>query len=171
MNTVINDPIHKILSPAMVDRLKHMYDGKLVVVDGIFDNLSRPVIEFLYEASRLGNALLVLVESDVSAKHLDGEAPDRSQDDRIYTTAGIGCVDFVLPVASLKRMEMLSKMKPAVYAQSAVEGVYILNAEDKRDIKSLGICTKDITLTKSGATNRMLETMSKISQKGEGYRK
>lgn len=69
----------------------------LVFTNGVFDILHRGHVEYLNAARALGDALVVALNSDDSARRL-GKAPDRpvnSQEDRAVVLAGLACVDYV----------------------------------------------------------------------------
>ena len=58
---------------------------RLVVTNGCFDILHRGHAEYLYESRELGDALLVLVNSDTSVRALKGETrPVVDQYNRCY---------------------------------------------------------------------------------------
>ena len=69
----------------------------LVFTNGVFDVLHRGHIEYLYAARALGDALVIAVNSDASARRLD-KGPDRPvnrEQDRAFVLAGLGCTDYV----------------------------------------------------------------------------
>ena len=73
-------------------------DGKtLVVTNGCFDILHRGHAEYMYEARELGDALLVLINSDASVRSLKGPSrPIIDQYNRAYMLAALASVDAVV---------------------------------------------------------------------------
>ena len=73
-------------------------DGKtLVVTNGCFDILHRGHAEYMYEARELGDALLVLLNSDASVRSLKGPSrPIIDQYNRAYMLAALASVDAVV---------------------------------------------------------------------------
>ena len=69
---------------------------KLVVTNGCFDLMHRGHASYLIEAAKLGDELLVLINSDASVRAIKGETrPIVSEADRAYMLAALvmpGCV-------------------------------------------------------------------------------
>ena len=72
-------------------------DGKtLVVTNGCFDILHRGHAEYMYEARELGDALLVLINSDASVRSLKGPSrPIIDQYNRAYMLAALAADRYV----------------------------------------------------------------------------
>ncbi len=92
-------PLHdKILArEALLQKCRRPRPDTLVFTNGVFDVLHRGHVEYLYSARALGDALIVALNSDASARRLgkgDGR-PVNSQEDRAIVIAGLACVDFV----------------------------------------------------------------------------
>ncbi|HEU0301521.1 MAG TPA: adenylyltransferase/cytidyltransferase family protein, partial [Longimicrobium sp.] len=88
-------PAEKVLSREQVV-LRYGPPGRARVVftNGVFDLLHRGHVEYLHAARALGDALVVGVNTDASARRL-GKGPDRpvnGEDDRAFVLAGLGCV-------------------------------------------------------------------------------
>ena len=73
-------------------------EGKqLVVTNGCFDILHRGHAEYLHEARALGDAMIVLINSDASVRALKGpERPIIDQYNRAYMLAALESVDGVV---------------------------------------------------------------------------
>ncbi len=72
-------------------------DDVLVFTNGVFDILHRGHVEYLSRARRLGDRLVVAINSDASARRLEKGAgrPLNSVEDRCYVLAALACVDAV----------------------------------------------------------------------------
>lgn len=72
--------------------------GKRVVfTNGCFDLLHRGHVRYLDQAKRLGDVLIVAINSDASVRTLKGPGrPVMSQEERAEMVAALGAVDFVL---------------------------------------------------------------------------
>ena len=69
---------------------------KIVFTNGCFDIIHRGHVEYLEDAKRLGDILVVAVNSDVSVRRLKGDGkPINTEYDRIRVLAGLECVDYV----------------------------------------------------------------------------
>lgn len=91
-------PADKILTRAeLLQRCGRPRSHKLVFTNGVFDVLHRGHVEYLYAARALGDALVVALNTDASARRLN-KAPDRPvnrEHDRALVMAGLACVDYV----------------------------------------------------------------------------
>jgi rfaE bifunctional protein nucleotidyltransferase chain/domain len=69
---------------------------KIVFTNGCFDILHKGHVTYLQEARRLGDLLVVGLNSDASVKRLKGsERPINNELDRAYVLSSLRCVDFV----------------------------------------------------------------------------
>src|SRR5256884_9688876 len=69
---------------------------KLVFTNGVFDILHVGHVRYLQQARELGDALVVAINSDASARQLKGEGrPLTNQNDRAEILAALACVDYV----------------------------------------------------------------------------
>ncbi len=72
-------------------------DEPLVFTNGCFDILHRGHVEYLFRARELGR-LVIGVNTDASVRRLKGPTrPLVPLEDRLYTLAGLACVDAVTP--------------------------------------------------------------------------
>jgi D-beta-D-heptose 7-phosphate kinase/D-beta-D-heptose 1-phosphate adenosyltransferase len=85
------------------EQLKHLVTStqktsqKIVMTNGCFDIIHAGHISYLEEAKRLGNKLIVAVNSDDSVKRLKGEArPINTLERRMQVLAGLEAVDWVV---------------------------------------------------------------------------
>lgn len=86
----------------------------LVFTNGVFDILHRGHVTYLDEASQLGGALIVAVNSDASARRL-GKGPDRPLNeagDRAALLAALSCVDAVTFFDEDTPLETIAMIKP-----------------------------------------------------------
>lgn len=103
--------------PNGLDRLKlrQQAGDKIVFTNGCFDILHSGHISYLKEAKRLGDVLVVGVNSDMSVRRLKGEGrPINSLDDRTTLLTALECVDYVVPFEEDTPLELIKKIKPDV---------------------------------------------------------
>jgi len=98
----------------VVDELKR--GGKRVVfTNGCFDLLHPGHTRYLAEARKLGDALLVAVNSDRSARALKGPGrPVMPQDERAEILAALECVDYLTIFDDLTPQAVIERMLPQV---------------------------------------------------------
>ena len=118
---VLLDPAHKILSSEDARRWRELRPGAVVFTNGVFDVLHRGHVAYLARARAEGDALVVGVNSDASARRL-GKGPDRpvnGEVDRAYVLAGLECVDAVVLFDEDTPLELIRRLHPDVLAKGA----------------------------------------------------
>jgi rfaE bifunctional protein nucleotidyltransferase chain/domain len=94
--------------------------GQVVVAGGCFDLLHKGHVCMLEAARRLGDCLIVALNSDRSVRRLKG--PDRPvvpEHDRAAVLRGLGCVDGVEIFDEATPLAALERLRPDVYAKGA----------------------------------------------------
>lgn len=108
---------------------------KLVITNGCFDLMHRGHASYLIEAAKLGNELLVLINSDASVRALKGEKrPLVSQNDRAYLLAALESVSKVVVFNSSRCDAELAALKPDIYTKA---GDYTLEKLDSSEREAL----------------------------------
>ena len=91
----------------------------LVFTNGVFDVLHRGHVTYLAAARELGAALLVALNSDVSARR-QGKGPDRplnAELDRLVVVAALASVSFVTLFDEQTPCELLARCRPDIYVK------------------------------------------------------
>ncbi|WP_121022612.1 D-glycero-beta-D-manno-heptose-7-phosphate kinase [Helicobacter vulpis] len=106
----------KILDSATLAHILHGAHSKRVVfTNGCFDLLHRGHVYYLQEAKKLGDILVVGLNSDSSVRALKGPTrPIQSQADRAFVLAGLECVDFVVIFEEQTPLELIRMVKPHI---------------------------------------------------------
>ena len=95
--------ISKVLSAAKASALRRRWarEGLSVVfTNGVFDLLHAGHVDLLEKAARLGDKLIVGLNTDASARRLGKKGPTRPVNalkDRARVLESLGCVDAVVP--------------------------------------------------------------------------
>lgn len=110
----------KILSVNRINILSKG-DQKIVLAGGCFDIIHIGHIEFLKNAKKTGDILVLLLESDESIKNLKGEKrPINNQDNRSKILSSIEFVDYVIPLPKIYQTQdyndLVLKIKPNIIA-------------------------------------------------------
>src|SRR5437868_1073372 len=88
---------------------------KIVFTNGCFDLLHVGHVRYLQEARRLGDILVVGVNSDASTKRLKGPTrPVQIETDRAEILAAIGCVDFSVIFEDDTPLALIQTVKPDI---------------------------------------------------------
>ena len=92
--------------------------GTVVATGGCFDLLHAGHVETLAAARRLGDCLVVCLNSDASVRRLKGAArPLNPEGDRAQVLAALACVDAVAVFDEDTPVEVLSTLRPDVWAK------------------------------------------------------
>jgi rfaE bifunctional protein nucleotidyltransferase chain/domain len=115
------DPTAKLLDEdALIARFGRPRSRPLVFTNGVFDILHRGHVEYLFRARRLGDALVVGVNSDASVRRLKGpDRPINDERDRAIVLAGLACVDAVVLFDDDTPRRLVARLLPDVIAKGA----------------------------------------------------
>ena len=107
---------HKILTGKAVFTFRaDNIDKKIVFTNGCFDILHVGHIRYMQEAAKLGDILVVGLNSDESVKRLKGpERPVNNQDDRAEMLSSLEFVDYVVVFEEDTPYELIKKIQPDV---------------------------------------------------------
>ena len=87
----------------------------VVFTNGCFDILHRGHIEYLQQSRKLGNKLIVGVNSDKSVRRLKGsDRPINNQEDRATALSALACVDEVYIFDEDTPIELIKKLQPDI---------------------------------------------------------
>lgn len=99
------------------DRLRTR-GGRLVATGGCFDLLHTGHVRLLHQARQLGDALVVLVNSDSSVRALKGPGrPVMADMDRARVLAALACVDAVVIFDEASPEHQLERLRPDVWVK------------------------------------------------------
>lgn len=148
------DEIEKISKSA---REKHR---TIVTSNGCFDILHSGHVEYLEGASKLGDILIIGINSDSSVKKIKGnDRPVNSEKDRASIMASLGFVDYCVIFNEDTPVELLKIIKPDIHVKG---GDY--NADDiieKKTVEENGGIIKILPLVQGYSTTGILKRLSK----------
>lgn len=98
---------------------KNKAAGKtLVFTNGCFDIIHAGHVRYLAEARKLGDCLIVGLNSDCSVRELKGPTrPVNHQEDRAEVMAALAAVDYVVVFDERTAENLISKVKPDIYVK------------------------------------------------------
>jgi len=104
------------LDQLLMERARLRRLGRRVVfTNGCFDLIHPGHIRYLQEARRLGDALIVALNSDRSVRELKGASrPILDQNERAEVMAALGCVDYVTIFDQITPREIIAALLPDV---------------------------------------------------------
>lgn len=140
----------------LVARLaQHRRGGDTIVfTNGCFDILHKGHVTLLREARKLGDVLVVGLNSDSSVRGIKGEGrPVNTQDDRIELLAGLESVDYVVVFDEPTPLEVLGELRPDVLVKG---GNYTLQQVVGRELaKSVAI----VPMVEGYSTTRIINAI------------
>ena len=87
--------------------------NKVVFTNGVFDLLHVGHLDYLTKSKKMGDLLIVGLNSDSSSRLLKGEGrPLNSEMDRAELLTGLKCVDMVVTFSEETPLELIKILKP-----------------------------------------------------------
>ena len=110
---------------------------KVVFTNGCFDILHRGHVEYLKDSRKLGDKLVVGINSDLSVKRLKGSnRPINNQEDRAYLINALECVDEVYIFDEDTPYELIKRIQPDIITKG---GDYTLETVVGNDLANVVI--------------------------------
>lgn len=136
----------------------------IVLVGGCFDILHTGHIEFLTQAKKQGNVLMVLLESDETIQHVKGgERPINNQSDRSIVLTALSIVNYVILLDHFTKDQeyddLVKSIKPDIIATTTGDPYRI---HKERQAKLVGSRVVDVVHRISHtSTSKLAELLSK----------
>jgi|SRR3989344_8107336 len=135
---------------------------KLVWTNGCFDILHVGHVKYLKEAKKLGDKLIVGVNSDNSVKKLKGpERPIQTENDRAEILAALDCVDYVLIFDEDTPKKYIQKFKPDVYVKGGDYTLETINQDERKIVENYGGKISLLKHSEGRSTTKIIEKMGK----------
>ena len=114
----------------IVEELKKQ-NKKIVTTNGVFDIIHIGHIRYLKEAKKLGDILIIGINSDASVKRIkDSKRPLNTENDRAEVLAALECVDYVTIFNEVNPIIFLRAVKPNIHVKG---GDYNINQIIEKD--------------------------------------
>lgn len=112
----------------LAKELKHQ-GKKMVTTNGTFDILHVGHVRTLQASKKLGDVLIVGLNSDASVKQYKGNSrPFNSEKDRAEVLSALGCVDYVVLFDEPDPRKLLEKIHPQVHTNLETYGQECIEA-------------------------------------------
>lgn len=144
----------------IVKKLK--LDNKYIVfTNGCFDIIHKGHITYLYEAKKLGDILVVGLNSDSSIKKIKGEKrPILPEDERAYILSALEMVDFVVIFHEDTPYELINIVKPHVLVKGGDWNIN--NIVGKDIVESYGGKVLNIPFVEGKSTTNIIERILSV---------
>jgi len=133
---------------------------KLVFTNGCFDILHKGHIDYLNESKKLGDYLVVGINSDTSVRALKGsKRPILPQEERAFIVSNLNAVDFVCLFNEETPLKLIENVLPDFLVKGADWSID--NVVGKDIVEKNGGKVMTINLTPNKSTTNMIETILK----------
>ena len=134
---------------------------RVVFTNGCFDLLHPGHTRYLAEARKLGDALLVAVNSDRSVRALKGPGrPVLPERERAEILAALGCVDYVTIFDDLTPRSVIARMLPQVLVKGADWGP--TEVVGREEVEAAGGRVASIPVVPGFSTSALIEAAVKL---------
>jgi rfaE bifunctional protein nucleotidyltransferase chain/domain len=151
----------KLLSLSQASRWAanaHRRGLRIVATNGCFDLIHFGHVSYLQRARKLGNLLVVGLNSDRSVRQLKGPhrplAPQRA---RAAVLAALECVDAVVVFNEKRAHRFLAAVKPDVYVKGGDYRPDSLAAEERAVLTAIGATTRIVPFVKGYSTSSLVK--------------
>ena len=133
---------------------------KLVVTNGCFDVLHRGHADYLLKAREHGDALMVLINADVSVRQLKGPSrPINSEIDRAFLLGSLFFVDSVIIFSEERCTNLFTAIKPDIYVKGADYNLDTINQEEKEALLAVNTEIAFIEFTEGFSSSKIISNM------------
>jgi rfaE bifunctional protein nucleotidyltransferase chain/domain len=153
----------KILARTNASEIRRLQPDKTIVfTNGCFDILHTGHVRYLSEAKKLGDLLVVGLNSDASVRELKGEGrPLNSQDDRAEVMAALEAVDYVIIFDEKRVDSLLRELHPDVYAKGGDYTVDNLDQGEVAVLREIGAKIHILPLVPGKSTTKLVEAIQR----------
>ena len=131
---------------------------RIVFTNGCFDILHTGHVAYLDKASRMGDVLVVGLNSDSSVRAIKGKGrPVNGEGDRAYVLSALGFVDYVTVFGEDTPEKLIRKLKPDVLVKGGDWKVGEIAGGDF--VRSRGGRVATINFVKGYSTSSLIEKM------------
>jgi D-beta-D-heptose 7-phosphate kinase/D-beta-D-heptose 1-phosphate adenosyltransferase len=133
---------------------------KIVFTNGCFDILHKGHIKLFKKAKKLGDILIVAINSDSSVKKIKGPGrPVNPARDRALVLSAIDCIDFITVFSEADPARIIKKLDPDILVKGSDWGKGgIIGSEY---VKSRGGKVVRVPLAKGYSTTRIIAGITK----------
>ncbi len=153
----------RVFSYREIDKLRVIaQDKRTVLVGGCFDIFHHGHLTFLKNAKKVGNFLIIALESDQFIIKKKKKKPVHNQRQRAEILSSLYFVDAVLMLPFFKSgkdySDLVKRIRPAVIAVSEGDPLYIKKTKQAKEIGAVVIRVS--SLFKGFSTSRILHILS-----------
>lgn len=138
-------------------------ERKIVWTNGVFDLLHIGHINYLKEAKKIGDILVVGINSDLSTKKLKGEnRPVQNERDRAEIISSLEFVDYVVIFEETSVEKYLKELKPDYFVKGGDYNVDNMNQDERKAVETYMGNFFFVPIVKDNSTSKIID---KIGEK------
>jgi D-beta-D-heptose 7-phosphate kinase/D-beta-D-heptose 1-phosphate adenosyltransferase len=139
---------------------------RVVFTNGCFDLLHVGHVRYLEQARRLGDLLVVAVNTDRSVRGLKGPGrPVVPQAQRAEVLAALGCVDYVTLFSTPTPQPLIARVRPDILVKGA--DWPLERIAGKAEVEAAGGKVKTVPLTRGSSTTNLIKKIRSSSGKAD----
>ena len=141
----------------------------VVLTNGCFDLLHRGHISYLQESARLGDLLIVAINSDESVRQIKGAGrPLNTEQDRAFAIASLRCVDAAFIFRGPRLDAEITAIRPDHYTKAGDYTLETLDAGERDALLAVGTKIHLLSFVDGHSTTSLIQrSASPISSHAE----
>lgn len=155
--------VTRVLNPATLEQTVQSYrsqNKKIVFTNGCFDLLHIGHVTYLEEAKKLGDVLIVGINTDDSVKKLKGPTrPIQNENDRCEILAALKSVDHTVLFGEETPLDLIKNIKPDVLVKGGDWKIEQIVGSDF--VMSYGGMVKSLNFVNGKSTTSIIEKSKK----------
>lgn len=152
---------HKLISGRAIETFRKEHeDQKIVFTNGCFDILHVGHVRYLQEAAKLGDVMIVGLNSDASVKRLKGpERPINSENERAQMLGAFSFIDYIAVFDEDTPLDLITAIQPDVLVKG---GDYVPEeVVGKKEVEERGGKLVLIPFVEGKSTTNIIEKIKK----------
>ncbi|HVP36717.1 MAG TPA: D-glycero-beta-D-manno-heptose 1-phosphate adenylyltransferase [Terriglobales bacterium] len=150
--------IVKLQELVRIRRKAKKENKKVIFTNGCFDLLHRGHIEYLQKAKKMGDILIIGLNSDSSVRKIKGKGrPIQKHSDRAAILASLYFVDYVIFFGELTPFKLISALVPDILVKGGDWKVKEIVGKDI--VQSHGGKVLNIKMVKGKSTRNIIQTI------------
>lgn len=134
----------------------------LVMTNGCFDLLHTGHIYFLQEARKLGDHLVVALNSDSSTRILKGPTrPVQSETERAFALGALACIDHVVIFTTPDLVAEITAIKPDIYVKAGDYSLERLHAGERAALEAAGAKIQFLPFLQGFSTTSLIQKITR----------
>ncbi|HTP42865.1 MAG TPA: D-glycero-beta-D-manno-heptose 1-phosphate adenylyltransferase [Nitrospiria bacterium] len=139
---------------------------RIVFTNGCFDLIHIGHVRYLEQAKRLGDLLVVAVNTDRSVRRMKGpHRPVVPQAQRAEVVAALGCVNYVVLFSTPTPRPLIARLRPDILVKGADWSVDQIAG--KEEVEAAGGRVRTIPLTPGSSTTKLIKKISALGRRAD----